>query len=94
MKTVQVKDLKHGDKCIITQYGKTRDGLTIKRIEAGGLKNFIHIVFENGTSINCSRFDEAILINELGTPLSELSGQPGTLKYAEFKRIAESWGYE
>lgn len=39
----------------------------------------------------------------LGTPLSELSGQPGDPKnpddprhagYAEFNRIARSWGYE
>lgn len=39
----------------------------------------------------------------LGTPLSELSGQPGDPRnpddprhagYAEFKRIARSWGYD
>lgn len=29
----------------------------------------------------------------LGTPLSQLSGRPGTPGYAEFCRIAESWGY-
>lgn len=29
----------------------------------------------------------------LGTPLSELSGRPGHKGYAEFRRIAESWGY-
>ncbi len=31
---------------------------------------------------------------ELGTPISELSGRPGHDGYAEFKRIAESWGCE
>lgn len=30
----------------------------------------------------------------IGTPLSELSGQPGKPGYAEFVRIAKSWGYE
>lgn len=30
----------------------------------------------------------------LGTPLSQLSGQPGTPGFAEFDRIARSWGYE
>lgn len=39
----------------------------------------------------------------LGTPISELSGQPGPeddpghpdhARYAEFKRIARSWGYD
>jgi len=39
----------------------------------------------------------------LGTPISELSGQPGPkddighpdhARYAEFKRIAKSWGYD
>lgn len=30
----------------------------------------------------------------LGTPLSQLSGRPGHPGYAEFCRIAESWGYE
>lgn len=30
----------------------------------------------------------------LGTPLSELSGQPGQKGYAEFCRIARSWGRE
>lgn len=29
----------------------------------------------------------------LGTPLSELSGRPGTKGYREFCRIAESWGH-
>jgi hypothetical protein len=28
-----------------------------------------------------------------GTPLSEVSGRPGTKGYGEFVRIAESWGY-
>lgn len=32
-------------------------------------------------------------IQPFGTPLSELSGRPGTSGYAEFTRIAESWGY-
>ena len=31
---------------------------------------------------------------KLGTPLSQLSGRPGTDGYAEFCRIARSWGYE
>lgn len=31
---------------------------------------------------------------KLGTPLSQLSGQPGSPGYAEFCRIARSWGYE
>lgn len=30
---------------------------------------------------------------QLGTPLSQLSGRPGTAGYGEFVRIAESWGY-
>lgn len=31
---------------------------------------------------------------QFGTPISELSGQPGRKGYEEFKRIAKSWGYE
>lgn len=31
---------------------------------------------------------------KLGTPISQLSGQPGKPGYAEFVRIAKSWGYE
>ena len=31
---------------------------------------------------------------KLGTPLSELSGQPGSPGYEKFKRIAKSWGYD
>ena len=30
----------------------------------------------------------------LGTPISQLSGRPGHDGYAEFVRIARSWGYE
>lgn len=30
---------------------------------------------------------------KLGTPLSQLSGRPGHAGFAEFCRIAESWGY-
>lgn len=30
----------------------------------------------------------------LGTPLSKLSGRPGHPGYAEFVRIARSWGYD
>ena len=30
----------------------------------------------------------------LGTPLSQLSARPGEPGYAEFCRIARSWGYE
>jgi len=30
----------------------------------------------------------------LGTPLSKLSGRPGHKGYAEFVRIARSWGYD
>ncbi len=29
-----------------------------------------------------------------GTPISQLSGQPGKPGYAEFLRIAKSWGYD
>jgi hypothetical protein len=31
---------------------------------------------------------------EIGTPISRLSGQPGQPGYAEFCRIARSWGFE
>ncbi len=31
---------------------------------------------------------------KIGTPISELSGQPGQPGYAEFRRIARSWGYD
>jgi hypothetical protein len=31
---------------------------------------------------------------QLGTPLSELSGRPGTEGYANFVRIAKTWGYD
>ena len=30
---------------------------------------------------------------QLGTPLSEISGRPGHKGFAEFCRIAESWGF-
>jgi len=30
---------------------------------------------------------------QLGTPISNLSGRPGTNGYGEFLRIAGSWGY-
>lgn len=30
----------------------------------------------------------------LGTPISELSGRPGHEGFAEFCRIARSWGYD
>jgi hypothetical protein len=30
---------------------------------------------------------------KLGTPMSQLSGRPGHDGYAEFVRIAKSWGY-
>ena len=30
----------------------------------------------------------------LGTPISELSGRPGEPGYAEFCRIARSWGHD
>lgn len=29
-----------------------------------------------------------------GTPISELSGRPGHKGYAEFARIAKSWGFD
>ena len=29
-----------------------------------------------------------------GTPISKVSGRPGTPGYAEWKRISSSWGYE
>lgn len=31
---------------------------------------------------------------QIGTPLSQLSGRPGEPGYAEFCRIARSWGYD
>lgn len=31
---------------------------------------------------------------KFGTPISQLSGRPGTDGYAEFVRIARSWGHE
>ncbi|MDE2097063.1 MAG: hypothetical protein KGL39_07440 [Patescibacteria group bacterium] len=31
---------------------------------------------------------------KLGTPISQLSGRPGHEGYAEFVRIARSWGHE
>jgi len=31
---------------------------------------------------------------QIGTPISELSGQPGTPGYEKFKAIARSWGYD
>jgi hypothetical protein len=31
---------------------------------------------------------------KLGTPISELSGQPGHDGYEKFKSIAESWGFD
>ena len=30
----------------------------------------------------------------LGTPISQISGRPGEPGYAEFVRIAKSWGYD
>lgn len=30
---------------------------------------------------------------QLGTPLSELSGRPGHPGYSKFKRISDSWGH-
>jgi len=34
------------------------------------------------------------LDGQIGTPISELSGQPGKPGYENFKRIAKSWGYD
>lgn len=31
---------------------------------------------------------------QIGTPISQLSGQPGHPGYENFKRIASSWGYD
>lgn len=31
---------------------------------------------------------------ELGTPISQLSGQPGKPGYERFRAIAKSWGYD
>lgn len=31
--------------------------------------------------------------HRIGTPISQLSGRPGCPGYAEFARIANSWGY-
>lgn len=45
----------------------------------------------------CISMDEvlrALERRELGTPISQLSGRPGEPGYAEFRRIAETWGYE
>lgn len=45
-------------------------------------------------------FDDAVIVGPsprgepIGTPLSELSGQPGKPGYAAFARIARSWGFE
>jgi hypothetical protein len=30
----------------------------------------------------------------LGTPISQISGRPGHSGFEEFKRIAQSWGYD
>jgi hypothetical protein len=30
----------------------------------------------------------------LGTPISQLSGRPGHPGYEQFKKIAQSWGYD
>jgi hypothetical protein len=32
-------------------------------------------------------------LSQLGTPISQLSGRPGMPGYAEFCRIAATWGY-
>ncbi len=32
--------------------------------------------------------------HQLGTPIAELSGQPGKPGYEKFMRIAASWGYD
>lgn len=37
---------------------------------------------------------EALGDRPRGTPISQLSGRPGEPGYAEFKRIAKSWGYD
>lgn len=31
---------------------------------------------------------------QLGTPISQLSGRPGHPGFEEFRRIAESWGFD
>jgi hypothetical protein len=31
---------------------------------------------------------------KIGTPISDLSGQPGKPGYEQFKRIAKSWGHD
>lgn len=38
--------------------------------------------------------DEPAPVEELGTPISQLSGRPGEPGYAEFCRIARSWGHD
>lgn len=38
-------------------------------------------------------FSASDLGHRVGTPLSQLSGRPGTAGFEQFCRIAESWGY-
>jgi hypothetical protein len=48
------------------------------------------------------RFDDDVAIGPtardpkqlIGTPISELSGRPGNPGFAEFCRIAKSWGFD
>jgi hypothetical protein len=39
-------------------------------------------------------FSDGRPASELGTPISKLSGRPGHEGFAEFCRIAKSWGYD
>lgn len=41
--------------------------------------------------VACGMSDEP---RQIGTPLSQLSGRPGEPGYAEFCRIARSWGHD
>jgi len=52
--------------------------------------------YANDTAAACLRVTCPICLPEcqqLGTPISQLSGRPGTDGYAAFVRIADSWGY-
>lgn len=51
----------------------------------------IFVQFKGPTGESCEPEDVSF---SLGTPISELSGRPGHAGYAEFKRIASSWGYD
>lgn len=49
---------------------------------------------ENPPEGQAMRFAERDLGLRLGTPINQISGRPGHPGYGEFKRIADSWGYD